>query len=113
MALQEQIRKGTTESIVLSLLVDQDRSMYGYEIIKELESRSQGFFEFKEGLIYPRLHEMERQGLLKSEWHGEEGSRKRKFYSITAEGRRQLARDVDNWQSFAAHVSRLLGVEPA
>ncbi len=113
MALQEQIRKGTTEIIILSLLADLERAMYGYEIIKELESRSEGFFEFKEGLIYPRLHEMERQGLLRSEWHGEEGSRKRKFYAITAEGRRQLARDVESWQAFAENVSRLLGVEPA
>ena len=113
MALQEQIRKGTTEIIILSLLADLDRAMYGYEIIKELEARSEGFFEFKEGLIYPRLHEMERQGLLRSEWHGEEGSRKRKFYAITAEGRRQLARDVESWQEFAENVSRLLGIEPA
>jgi len=113
MALQEQIRKGTTEIIILSLLADLDRAMYGYEIIKELESRSQGFFEFKEGLIYPRLHEMERQGLLRSEWRGEEGCRKRKFYAITAEGRRQLACDVESWQAFAENVSRLLGVEPA
>lgn len=113
MALHEQIRKGTTETIILSLLADLDRAMYGYEIIKELESRSEGFFEFKEGLIYPRLHEMERQGLLKSEWRGKEGSRQRKFYAITAEGRRQLARDVESWQLFSQNVSRLLGVEPA
>jgi DNA-binding PadR family transcriptional regulator len=113
MALQEQIRKGTTEIIILSLLADLERAMYGYEIIKELESRSEGFFEFKEGLIYPRLHEMERQGLLRSEWRGKEGSRKRKFYAITTEGRRQLARDVESWQAFAENVSRLLGVEPA
>lgn len=61
MTFQEQMRKGTTTVILLSLLAELDRPMYGYEIIKELEARSQGYFRFKEGLIYPRLHELERQ----------------------------------------------------
>ena len=111
MTLQEQMRKGTTSVIILNLLVELERPMYGYEIIKELEGRSQGFFQFKEGLIYPRLHEMERQGLLRAEWRGQKGSRRRKFYTITDEGRRQLARDLQDWQSFAEHVNLLLGVE--
>ena len=99
MTLHEQMRKGTTTVIVLSLLADLDRPMYGYEIIKELEARSQGFFRFKEGLVYPRLHEMQRQGLLRAEWQGQEGSRRRKFYSITEKGRRQLEEDLElNWQ---------------
>lgn len=113
MALHEQMRKGTTTVIILSLLADLDRPMYGYEIIKELEARSQGFFRFKEGLIYPRLHEMQRKGLLRAEWRGEEGSRRRKFYAITEKGRRQLEEDLEGWQTFAENVNRLLGVELA
>ena len=109
MTLQEQMRKGTTTVIILNLLVELERPMYGYEIIKELEGRSQGYFQFKEGLIYPRLHEMERQGLLRAEWRGQEGSRRRKFYTVTGRGRRQL----EDWQSFAEHVNLLLGVELA
>jgi DNA-binding PadR family transcriptional regulator len=107
------MRKGTTTVIILNLLVELERPMYGYEIIKELEGRSQGFFQFKEGLIYPRLHEMERQGLLRAEWRGQEGSRRRKFYSVTDKGRRRLAKDVQDWQSFAEHVNLLLGVDLA
>ena len=87
MTIESQMRKGTTTVIVLNLLAELDRPMYGYEIIKELEARSEGFFEFKEGLVYPRLHEMERQDLLRSEWQGEEGTRRRKFYKITDKGR--------------------------
>jgi PadR family transcriptional regulator PadR len=113
MAIREQMRKGTTTVILLNLLAELDRPMYGYEIIKELESRSEGYFRFKEGLIYPRLHELERQGLLRSEWRGEEGSRRRKFYRITAKGRRRLEAELRSWQAFAENVNRLLGVEPA
>jgi DNA-binding PadR family transcriptional regulator len=87
--------------------------MYGYEIIKELESRSDGYFQFKEGLIYPRLHEMERQGLLRAAWQGSEGTRRRKFYTITESGRRQLRREVQSWQAFAQNINQLLGVNPS
>jgi DNA-binding PadR family transcriptional regulator len=113
MTIQEQMRKGTTTVIILRLLADTDRPMYGYEIIKELEARSRGFFQFKEGLIYPRLHEMERLGLLRSQWQGVEGSRRRKFYAITDKGRRRLEEELQEWQAFAENVNRLLGVERA
>ncbi len=113
MTIREQMRKGTTTVILLNLLAEVDRPMYGYEIIKELESRSEGYFRFKEGLIYPRLHELERQGLLRSEWRGEEGSRRRKFYRITDKGRRRLETELRSWQVFAENVNRLLGVETA
>ena len=111
MTIREQMRKGTTNVILLNLLADLDRPMYGYEIIQELEARSQGYFQFKEGLIYPRLHEMERQGWLRSEWQGMEGSRRRKFYTITESGQRRLEREIEGWQSFAENVNRMLGVK--
>ena len=111
MGIREQMRKGTTTVILLNLLAEMDRPMYGYEIIQELETRSQGYFQFKEGLIYPRLHEMERQGLLRAQWEGEEGSRRRKFYAITDAGRRRLEKELQGWEAFTRHVDRLLGVE--
>jgi DNA-binding PadR family transcriptional regulator len=113
MTTQEQMRKGTTTVILLSLLAELDRPMYGYEIIKELEARSQGYFRFREGLIYPRLHSMERSGFLRSEWQGAEGGRRRKFYAITTSGRRRLDEEVRNWRAFAQNVNQLLGVEVA
>jgi DNA-binding PadR family transcriptional regulator len=113
MTIQEQMRKGTTTVIVLNLLAELDRPMYGYEIIQELEARSQGYFQFKEGLIYPRLHELERQGFLRSEWQGQEGTRRRKFYTITDKGRRRLEEELQGWQDFAQNVNLLLGVELA
>lgn len=111
MGIREQMRKGTTTVIILNLLAELDRPMYGYEIIQELEARSEGFFQFKEGLIYPRLHELERQGLLRSEWQGAEGRRRRKFYSITDAGCRRLEKELQGWRAFTQHVNELLGVE--
>ncbi len=113
MSIREQMRKGTTTVILLNLLAELNRPMYGYEIIQELETRSEGYFHFKEGLIYPRLHELERQGLLRAEWQGQEGSRRRKFYSITEEGRRRLERELQGWRAFTRHVNQLLDVERA
>jgi DNA-binding PadR family transcriptional regulator len=113
MTIQEQMRKGTTLVILLNLLAEADRPMYGYEIIKELEARSQGYFQFKEGLIYPRLHEMERKGFVRSKWRGKEGTRRRKFYTITETGRRQLEEELQGWQTLAKNVNLLLGVERA
>ena len=113
MTVQDQMRKGTTSVIVLNLLANLDRPMYGYEIIQELEARSQGYFRFQEGLIYPRLHQMEQQGLLRSEWRGEEGTRRRKFYSITDKGRRRLESELQGWRAFTENVNRLLGAEMA
>lgn len=111
MTIQEQMRKGTTTVIILSLMAESDRPMYGYEIIRELEARSEGYFRFKEGLIYPRLHKLEHDGMLRAEWHGEEGTRRRKFYTITGRGRRRLEDELRGWQDFANNVNRLLGIE--
>ena len=111
MTVREQMRKGTTSVIVLNLLAELDRPMYGYEIIQELETRSQGAFRFKEGLIYPRLHEMEQNDWLRAEWQGEEGERRRKYYTITDKGRRQLNEELKDWRSFAQSVDQLLGAE--
>ena len=111
MSIREQMRKGTTVVIILNLLAETERPMYGYEIIQELEARSEGYFRFQEGLIYPRLHELERQGLLRSEWRGEKGTRRRKFYTITTAGRRRLEEELRGWQAFTQHVNQILGVE--
>ena len=113
MSIREQMRKGTTVVIILNLLAEVDRPMYGYEIIQELEDRSQGYFRFQEGLIYPRLHELERQGLLRAEWQGEKGRRRRKFYTITTAGQQRLEKELQGWQAFTHHVNQLLGVETA
>ena len=105
MALYDQIRKGSTSTLILSLLSDEP--MYGYQITQELQRRSEGYFEMKEGLLYPALHRMEQGGLLKSEWRSVAGSRRRKYYFITEEGRKVLVNSVAEWQIF---IEQLLGI---
>ena len=109
----EQMRRGTTTLAILKLLVDADEPMYGYRMIQELEERSQGIFAFNEGLIYPRLHQMERDGLLRSRWEGEPGTRRRKVYTLTDQGHRQLEAELAQWETFRRGMRLLLGVEQA
>lgn len=109
-SVRQQMRKGTTTVVILKLLTDMGEPMYGYQIIRRLEERSDGYFEFKEGLIYPRLHQMEREGLLRSEWLGELGTRRRKVYTVTEAGHRRLREELAQWQSFSATLNRMLGI---
>jgi PadR family transcriptional regulator PadR len=104
--LYRQIRKGSTPVLILSLLAEQP--MYGYQIAQELERCSEGYFEMKEGLLYPALHQMERDGLLKSEWRRVAGSRRRKYYFITEEGHKILARSVAEWTTFTKKLMRVI-----
>ena len=106
MALYDQIRKGSTSTLILSLLSEEP--MYGYQITQELQRRSEGYFEMKEGLLYPALHRMEQDGLLRSEWRRVEGSRERKYYSITEEGRRVLANSVVEWTTFTDKLMQVI-----
>ena len=109
----DQMRKGTTTVAILKLLVDVEEPLHGYEIIRQLEARSQGFFQFKEGLIYPALHRMQKEGLLKSRWLGEPGTRRRKVYTVTERGRRQLKAELRQWEDFRRGMSLLLEQEPS
>jgi PadR family transcriptional regulator PadR len=81
---------------------------YGYQITQTVAERSQGYFELKEGSLYPALHRMERQKLLRASWSEGDG-RRRKYYELTDAGRADLAARKRSWQSFAAGVSGVLG----
>ncbi len=109
----EQMRKGTTTLAILKLLVDADEPMHGYRMIQALEERSRGIFAFNEGLIYPRLHQMEHDGLLRSRWEGEPGTRRRKVYVVTDKGHRQLEAELEQWETFRRGMRLLLGLEQA
>ncbi len=109
----DQMRKGTTTVVLLRLLEDAGQPMHGYEIIRRLEARSDGTFQFKEGLIYPALHRMEQDGLLKSAWQETETQRRRKVYWVTEQGRRELERELRRWQDFRESLDQLLGLVEA
>jgi transcriptional regulator len=103
--------KGSSNSLLLSLLEQQP--MYGYQIVKELESRSQGYFVFKEGTLYPALHRLEKSGLVTGKWQMLPNGRQRRYYSITAKGEAKLVLEKNQWQDFLKAIKLILQPEPA
>lgn len=85
--------------------------MYGYEIIKEMDRKSNGIFEFKEGTLYPLLHGLESKGFLESYWDKGQGNRKRKYYSITSKGEKYIKAKKEEWNVFSKTVNRIIGGE--
>ncbi|MDB4439652.1 PadR family transcriptional regulator [Planctomicrobium sp.] len=83
---------------------------YGYEITQSVLSRSDGKFELKEGSLYPALHRLERNKSLKSFWQEYEG-RRRKYYQITAVGKKLLAAKRTEWKQFTVAVNGVLGIQ--
>jgi PadR family transcriptional regulator PadR len=98
---------GTVGVLILSLLAE--RPMYGYEILREAERRSARQFQMKEGTLYPALHQMERAGFLKAEWREGESGRARKYYALTAKGRRHANSKRRQWESISAAMRAILG----
>lgn len=104
----QQLRKGSTPLLLLSVLADEP--MYGYQIMREMERRSEGYFSMTAALLYPALHQLELDGLLKSDWQDGQGKRKRKYYSITPKGRNALAASQAEWKKFIANMQKTLEV---
>ncbi len=90
--------KSNIDSLLLCLL--NRKSMYGYQIIKELEDRSQGYFKFKEGTLYPALHRLEKSGLIQGQWEILPNSQQRKYYHLTEKGCASLVEKKSNWNEF-------------
>ncbi len=101
------LRKGSTQVLVLSLLAEEP--MYGYRLAKELERRSGGYFDFKEGTLYPLLHRLEKEGLIRGEWQVVERGPSRKYYQITEEGRKALEESAREWTTFSERLLEILG----
>src|SRR5437764_12295760 len=98
---------GAAAVVILHLLAE--REMYGYEIVQEAGRRSARVFQLKEGTVYPALHEMERAGLLKARWRDSDAGRSRKYYSLTAAGRRRADSKRRQWTSLSAAMKAILG----
>jgi PadR family transcriptional regulator, regulatory protein PadR len=107
MGYDREFLTGTVGVLILSLLGE--RAMYGYEILREAEQRSARQFRMKEGTIYPALHQMERLGFLRAEWRESETGRARKYYSLTARGRRRAASKRRQWEEITAAMRTILG----
>ena len=106
MVMNADLMKGSTLPLVLKLL--SEREMYGYEMIKVINDRTNGALEWKEGTLYPCLHQLEADGLIRSDWREAPGERRRKYYSITRKGRTQLSSRTNEWNQFSTAINAVL-----
>jgi len=101
--------QGTLDMLILKTL--SLGPMHGYGIARRIEQVSRGVFKVNPGSLLTSLHRLERAGWLDDEWRHTDNSRRAKYYSLTAAGRRQLAVETESWQRRAAAVARLLRAE--
>ncbi len=106
-----ELKKGSTELLILALL--EARSRHGYEIGKLIEIRSGGKLQFRIASLYPMLCRLEDRGLIAGRWIEREGERRRRFYRLTADGRRMLRRERAMWREFMAAVNRVVRADHA
>jgi PadR family transcriptional regulator PadR len=103
----KELLKGAADTLVLSGFTEGEK--YGYQVVKELERRSEGFFCLKEGTLYPILHRLENQGLLLGRWETMPNGSERRYYALTPKGRRALSQKLDEWKSFSRAVGQVTG----
>ena len=106
MEIDTQFLKGSVGLLLLNLLSRGE--LYGYEILQEASRRSANAFEFKEGTLYPALHQLEKKGQIKSQWRTGENGRARKYYSLTAKGRKSAANYEKQWHHLTGAISAIL-----
>lgn len=106
MGERKELIKGSSDSLLLCIIAE--HTTYGYEIIKELERRSQGYFKFKEGTLYPALHRLEKAGLITGEWKMLPSGRPRRYYHITENGSSKLAVERTEWRVFLNAVNLII-----
>jgi PadR family transcriptional regulator PadR len=104
-------KKGSAELLVLSLLEAQPR--HGYDISKLIRTRSGGALHFHVTSLYPLLHRLEKEGWLEGRWVEKSGERRRRYYSLTPQGRKALRAKQKSWRDFVGLISRVTGIEHA
>jgi transcriptional regulator len=88
------------------------RARHGYEIAKLIDDRSGGVLRFHIASLYPMLYRMERRGWIEGQWVEKAGQRKRRYYRLTSEGRKVLARQRSTWRELLSALQRVAGLEP-
>ena len=107
--LARELKKGSAELIILSIV--EARPRHGYEIGKLIAERSQGQVTFHVASLYPLLYRLEERGWLQGKWVERAGERRRRYYGLTAEGRRVLSQQRDTWKSFVEAMGLITGAD--
>ncbi|MEJ2542935.1 MAG: helix-turn-helix transcriptional regulator [Calditrichaceae bacterium] len=103
----QNLTKHCNESLILAILSNDNK--HGYQLGLEIEEKSEGQFKFNHGTLYPILHKLEKDGLIKGKWKQESQKRKRKYYNITAKGKEHIQQMIIEWQSFYKHFFSIMG----
>ncbi len=111
MSDDRELRKGSAEVLILALLEQRDR--HGYEIAKLIDDRSDGAITFHVASLYPTLYRLERRGLIQGRWVEQAGMRRRRFYRLTAAGRKVLDVQRRSWSTFFAALTRVARIRNA
>src|SRR5256714_12002791 len=109
--LDRELKKGSAELLVLSLVEDQPR--HGYDLSKLIESRSGGVLTFRVASLYPLLYRLEKRGWIQGRWIEKAGQRRRRYYRLTAARAPVLASQRSTWRAFVDAINRIAGVEHA
>ena len=110
-ALDRELKRGSAELLILSLL--DARPRHGYELSKLIHARSGGQLTFHIDSLYPLLYRLEERGWIKGTWVERPADRRRRYYKVTARGRRVLAEQRKTWAAFVEAVRRVTGGELA
>lgn len=110
MKISKELAKGSTALLVLGVLSRGD--LYGYQIIRTVETASEKVFQMNEGTLYPILHALEQEECLTSYWSSpDEGTRRRRYYKITEKGLKELASQQQEWNAYTQAVAKVLRAE--
>ena len=110
-AFDRELKKGSAELLILSLLEFHPR--HGYEISKLIEDRSDGTLSFRVASLYPLLYRLEKRGWIRGKWVEQAGQRRRRYYQLTDGGRKTLAAQRRSWELFVGAMKRITGAEHA
>jgi transcriptional regulator len=109
--LTRELKRGSTELLILALV--EDRPRHGYEISRLIEERSGGAISFHTASLYPTLYRLEASGVIEGRWVEQAGQRRRRYYRLTRAGRQALARQRSTWDQFFAALNRVAGIRHA
>jgi PadR family transcriptional regulator, regulatory protein PadR len=108
--LDRELKKGSTEMLVMALV--EERPRHGYEIARLIGERSEGVLQFHVASLYPLLYRMEKRGWIKGQWVEKAGQRRRRYYKLTAQGRAVLGEQRHTWNEFFAALNRVARIVP-
>ena len=106
MELKDHLLKGNLSMLLLKLF--NEKPMYGFEVAQELEERTGSYLKIKEGSLYPTLRTLEEHGLLKSWWKDGTSGHKRRYYRLTAAGKKDLTFRSDEWRAFSTAINKVM-----